>query len=191
MGISPENYFQLKDGTTIRNLFELSKALEKMPEDMFQHHVNKERNDFYNWVNDVVKDKDLASRILAAGTRKQMQKEIGKKMEKDVVKEMAKKRTATVRTKSVRTKPKAAKPTAIKSKQLQVLKNKALALKNKVYNLFLREEEKPKKKLSQIDPESIKWGIGCPYKTIHCGILEFVFGVVMGLLIALVLTAIL
>ncbi|MBR9691194.1 hypothetical protein GOV06_00235, partial [Candidatus Woesearchaeota archaeon] len=88
MEIKKENYFLLKDGTIIRNLFELSKALDKMPEDTFSHHVNESRNDFYNWIKDVVKDSELAKKVLNANSRKQMQKFIGEKIQKDIIKEM-------------------------------------------------------------------------------------------------------
>ncbi|MEE9525181.1 MAG: hypothetical protein V3V78_01070 [Candidatus Woesearchaeota archaeon] len=187
MGIKEENYFLLKDGTIVKNLFELSKALDKMPEDTFEHHVNESRNDFYSWIKEVVKDQDLATKVLSANSRKQIQKEIAKKIEKDTMKGMDKKTATKIKTTA---KKPAARP-KIARKQVQTVKNKAHAAKNRLHNMFFKEEgSKTKKRLSQMSPEEIKYGINCPYKTLKCGLLEFIFGVILGVLIALVLTAI-
>jgi hypothetical protein len=55
-----EKVFYLADGRKLKNLVELTEALETMGEDVFRHHVNAARNDFSNWINDVFKDKELA-----------------------------------------------------------------------------------------------------------------------------------
>jgi len=62
-----EKNFNILDGGRIRNLVELHKSLDEMDQNVFNHHVNDERNDFSNWVHDVLKDKKLAKEI--AGTR--------------------------------------------------------------------------------------------------------------------------
>jgi len=62
--ISPEHYFYLKDGQVIKDLEDLLFALETMSDDVFSHHVNAERNDFANWIKDVIKNKDLAREIV-------------------------------------------------------------------------------------------------------------------------------
>ena len=183
MGIKSENYFLLKDGTVIKNLFELSKALERMPEDIFRFHVNKSRNDFYNWVNDIVQDKNLAEQIKNSKDRSVMQKKIAKKIQKEAEKGMKKKPAA---------KAKAKKPKIVRSKQIKVLKNKTDSLKNKIHNFFFKEktEKKQTKKHPYVNPTKTAYGIHCPYKTIHCGVLEFVFGIIIGLLIAFVLSTV-
>lgn len=53
--------FKIADGGTIRNLNELSKSLENIDDTVFMHHVNGERNDFSNWIKDVLKDEKLAA----------------------------------------------------------------------------------------------------------------------------------
>ena len=61
-----ESSFRLADGRTIKNLAELNESLENMNDDVFNHHVNNERNDFSNWVKEVINDEELATRLLAA-----------------------------------------------------------------------------------------------------------------------------
>jgi len=51
------------DGSKLRDLRDLAFALGTMADDVFWHHANDARNDFANWINDVIKDKELANRI--------------------------------------------------------------------------------------------------------------------------------
>lgn len=67
--VQPENYFMLADGQVLKNLGELNKALIKMGPEVFSHHVNPERNDFYNWVKDCYNDKKLASELIKATSK--------------------------------------------------------------------------------------------------------------------------
>ncbi len=80
--VIPKHYFNLHMGTSIRNLQELADALEIMDENTFKHHVTKDKNDFSNWVKDVVCDIDLSKELLKAKTREEalkiMKKRIGK-----------------------------------------------------------------------------------------------------------------
>lgn len=67
----PERYaFHLKNGKKILNVQQLAKELEKMENEIFYHHVTPERNDFHNWIRDIVLDIDLAEKILNAKTPK-------------------------------------------------------------------------------------------------------------------------
>jgi hypothetical protein len=50
--IPPEKFFYANDGSVIRNLHELPEALRSMSKETFVHHVNSDRNDFYNWALD-------------------------------------------------------------------------------------------------------------------------------------------
>lgn len=61
--VNPEHSFKLAKGGEIKNLEELEKELTTMDHDTFTHHVNNNRNDFYNWINEVIQDKELAKRI--------------------------------------------------------------------------------------------------------------------------------
>ncbi len=69
LDVLPEHEFVLVGGSRLKNLRELAKAINGIGEEGFRHHVNAEKNDFYNWVRDVFKDKELASAILKSSSR--------------------------------------------------------------------------------------------------------------------------
>lgn len=61
--IDPKNYFILKRGEIIKNIDELINSLKDMPDDVFEHHVNLEKNDFADWVRHVYDEEELAKKI--------------------------------------------------------------------------------------------------------------------------------
>ena len=61
--VPEEKKFWVVDGTTIKNLEELSQSLRAMNEETFNYHVNENKNDFYNWIKDVIQDEELAESI--------------------------------------------------------------------------------------------------------------------------------
>ena len=65
----PQKYFFLHEGGELKSLEELYIELQTMEPRVFEHHVNEERNDFANWIRDVMDDRYLAhnSRPLRAG----------------------------------------------------------------------------------------------------------------------------
>ena len=67
----PQEYvFWCCDGRILKNLRELRDAFAVMSEDTFTYHVNAAKNDFHNWVKDIIKDDTLAGDLLkAASTR--------------------------------------------------------------------------------------------------------------------------
>lgn len=81
----PDKRFILASGKEIKNIKELIKALDEMEEHIFQHHVNWERNDFYNWVKDVFEDFELAEKILHARDKRDMQLALYKELVKDLL----------------------------------------------------------------------------------------------------------
>jgi hypothetical protein len=63
----PQEYvFWCCDGRILKNLRELCDALGAMSDDTFAYHVNEAKNDFHNWVKDIIKDDALASDLLKA-----------------------------------------------------------------------------------------------------------------------------
>ena len=66
--VAPESAFYLHNGKVLNSVRELFDEIHKMPESVFFHHVTPERNDFSNWVKDVIGDKTLAGKIAKAGT---------------------------------------------------------------------------------------------------------------------------
>lgn len=59
----PAKYFYFCNNANAKNLTEFISIVEKLNEDEFKCHVNPEKNDFYNWVNEVIGDKNLAGKI--------------------------------------------------------------------------------------------------------------------------------
>lgn len=94
-GEAPEKYhFILANGDKLKDLKDLNKALEKMPEDIFRHHVNEMKNDFSTWVKDVLKEDNLANDLKRFNSRMEeeltLQRHINQKMEKLIKKLSAK-----------------------------------------------------------------------------------------------------
>ena len=59
-----DKYFYVHNGMTIKNLDELAVALELMDIEVFEYHVNNEKNDFSNWVDDIINEEGLAKELL-------------------------------------------------------------------------------------------------------------------------------
>jgi len=58
-----EQYFILANGQPVKNVKELADVLEHVSEDIFNHHVTNEKNDFANWTKDVFKEIELAQEL--------------------------------------------------------------------------------------------------------------------------------
>jgi flavoprotein len=78
---APETkHFILKGGKHLKTVYELMDELEQMTEDTFREHVNEAKNDFSNWINDVLGMKDLAEEIKKTNTRMDMQHKMLKRL---------------------------------------------------------------------------------------------------------------
>ncbi|OGO23433.1 MAG: hypothetical protein A2144_05480 [Chloroflexi bacterium RBG_16_50_9] len=58
-----EYVFRSSNGHILRNLKELNEELNTMSGESYATHVNKEKNDFTNWVRDVIRDEELARNL--------------------------------------------------------------------------------------------------------------------------------
>ena len=67
--VPADKVFLCHDGRVIKNLEELSAALREMSEETFRYHVTTERNDFSNWVQDVIGDYELSTGIRNSVTK--------------------------------------------------------------------------------------------------------------------------
>lgn len=67
--VPPDKVFWFHDGRTVKNLDEFAKALLEIPEETFRHHVAKDKNDFTNWIRDVIGDVTLAKELRKAATQ--------------------------------------------------------------------------------------------------------------------------
>ncbi len=57
----PEEYvFRCQDGRVLRDMNELAEALSTMADETFAYHANEAKNDFSNWVRDVIGDEELS-----------------------------------------------------------------------------------------------------------------------------------
>jgi len=56
--------FWFSNGNQAKSMGELYRAIKVMPDHEFSDHCNDQKNDFYNWVFDVVEDVELAKEML-------------------------------------------------------------------------------------------------------------------------------
>ncbi len=59
----PEHYFILCNGKPVKHVKELADIMEHLEDQVFNHHVSNNKNDFAPWVRDVFKDITLAKKI--------------------------------------------------------------------------------------------------------------------------------
>ncbi|MBI2830501.1 MAG: hypothetical protein HYX81_05005 [Chloroflexi bacterium] len=58
--VPPDKKFYCNDGRIFDNLEDLASALHVMSDDTFRYHANESKNDFSNWIQDVIGDAKLA-----------------------------------------------------------------------------------------------------------------------------------
>ncbi len=58
-----DNCFYVHNGEVLKNLLDLADSLETMPNNVFIYHVNEQKNDFANWVKDVLGEPVLAEEL--------------------------------------------------------------------------------------------------------------------------------
>ena len=80
LNVKQEEAFKLANGKVVRNVLWLRDELKRMPQHVFEHHVNKERNDFFKWGNDIYQDHELAESIRPANKPEEMIKAIEKRI---------------------------------------------------------------------------------------------------------------
>jgi len=61
--------FWCQNGQVFNSLPQLGMALRNMDQQTFLHHCNKSKNDFSNWVRDVIGDDRLALELLKKNTQ--------------------------------------------------------------------------------------------------------------------------
>jgi transketolase len=78
--VTPEHYFQLYGGEKIKTIPELEVALKRMDDTTFHHHVNRQRNDFSNWIQDCFGDRMLAEELRKRQDKEEMIEVLKKKL---------------------------------------------------------------------------------------------------------------
>lgn len=74
--------FWVNNGPVLKNIPDLKNALLGMSEDTFKYHVNKEKNDFADWVRDILKDNVLANKLAKTKTLKSTIKAVEERLKK-------------------------------------------------------------------------------------------------------------
>ena len=58
-----EETFKLENGENLHSIKDFIDNLDHMPDDVFQNHVNEEKNDFANWIKHVFNEEELANKL--------------------------------------------------------------------------------------------------------------------------------
>jgi len=73
-------YFYVCDGEVLKSVEDLAGSLEhQMSDDTFRYHCNTEKNDFANWVSEIIGDKKLSKTIAKAKSKEAMLNKLKKK----------------------------------------------------------------------------------------------------------------
>ena len=78
--VSDVKRFWCHDGKLVKNLEELGNALNDMSDETFHYHLGEGRNDFSNWIRDVVGDNKLANDLSRAKSRIQAGKAVAQRI---------------------------------------------------------------------------------------------------------------
>jgi hypothetical protein len=78
--VSQDKAFWLCDNRQLKNLKELSAALADMSPEVYRYHVNKEKNDFANWIAGAIGDEKLAEDILKSKSQASLAEKIAKRL---------------------------------------------------------------------------------------------------------------
>jgi len=68
--VHPHKEFCFCNGVHVKNLQELLTTLETINDAIYQFHANNEKNDFSRWINEVIGDSELASKLKIADKQK-------------------------------------------------------------------------------------------------------------------------
>ncbi|MFP4402998.1 MAG: DUF5752 family protein [Nanoarchaeota archaeon] len=81
----PQNKkFVLADGKIISNIKELAMEIENMQDNIFYHHVNENKNDFANWIKDVIKEIKLAENLMTIKEKQEFELKLLKHIVKNI-----------------------------------------------------------------------------------------------------------
>ncbi len=71
--ISPDKYFILQNGAAIKSIEDLAMFMDTISDDVFNFHVNEEKNDFANWIKGVFDNDPLAEALMSVKCKKESQ----------------------------------------------------------------------------------------------------------------------
>ena len=77
----PKEYaFRCHDGLILQSMKQLGSALNSVTDETYVFHANTKKNDFSNWVRDIIKDGMLANDLQKATNRAQAAKLVANRM---------------------------------------------------------------------------------------------------------------
>ena len=76
----PEQSFWVNNGPILKNLEELANVLPAMGDEVFQHHVNKDKNDFSNWIKDIIGDQKFANDLTSSKSKDSAVKKLNSRL---------------------------------------------------------------------------------------------------------------
>lgn len=77
----PKEYaFRCHNGLILQSIKQLRSALNSMTDETYVFHANTEKNDFTNWVRDIIKDGMLAKDLQKATTPAQADRFVANRM---------------------------------------------------------------------------------------------------------------
>jgi F0F1-type ATP synthase assembly protein I len=178
--VSANKAFVLHHGGTtkhIRNLIDLRLSLESMNTSEFNHHVNEQKNDFAAWVDNSVKDDKLAHDIAGNVSKYTMVTKVGNRIDfaVDII-EKENQKLLDDELSRLHTLP---QKSAKQKSQIETLEKD---LRRVAKNIKL--EKKVHKEPNDLKIKKGKDSMPIPA---NARIVEFIFGLVIGLLLGLAL----
>jgi len=79
--VPEDKKFWVNNGPVIKNMHELAVALAEMTDEQYKFHANPLKNDFSNWVRDIIGDKNLAEYLIHARNRESAKNKVEKRIE--------------------------------------------------------------------------------------------------------------
>ncbi|MEK6967498.1 MAG: DUF5752 family protein [Nanoarchaeota archaeon] len=110
--------FWLCTNKKLYSLRELSATLSAISDEVFRYHVNRDKNDFENWIRDIIQDRELAREISRIKTKETLNRKITDRVEQltRILKSAKPKKTVKKRAKKKSGKKKAQKKSAKKKR---------------------------------------------------------------------------
>lgn len=78
--VGEEYVFRCHDSRVFKNLRELRDGLANMIDEVYAYHANAEKNDFSNWVRDIIKDETLAAELQGLISRGEATRRVGSRI---------------------------------------------------------------------------------------------------------------
>jgi hypothetical protein len=75
-----EHVFRCHDSRILKNMRELRDGLASMTEETYAYHANAKKNDFSQWVRDIIKDEKLATDLQHSVAKNEAARRVGNRI---------------------------------------------------------------------------------------------------------------